>query len=159
MKLLPCDINLKLLLEKAKLEILVSTSQVALDIKREKLCKVLIKFSAFGQREIQAEYRNERKHLKQLLPKCIRNIIWTICISFRSQRRRTKCSCRFFIVVVGTEFQRHLMQKFANKRICCDSTHGTTDKQTIRIYYVCKQTFYISQACISQKVKVFPFEN
>ena len=65
----------------------------------------------------------------------------------------------YFIVVVQTEFQRHLMQKFANKGICCDSTHGTTGKQTIRIYYVCKQTFYISQACISQKVKVFPFEN
>ena len=56
-----------------------------------------------------------------------------------------------FIVVVQTEFQRHLMQKFANKGICCDSTHGTTGKRTIRIYYVCKQTFYISLACISQK--------
>ena len=33
-----------------------------------------------------------------------------------------------FIVVVQTEFQRHLMQKFANKGICCDSTHGTTGK-------------------------------
>ena len=76
MKLIPCDINLKLLLEKAKLEITVSTSQVALDIKRKKLCKGLIKFSAFGQGEIEAECRNERKHLKHLLPKGIRNI-WT----------------------------------------------------------------------------------
>ena len=33
-----------------------------------------------------------------------------------------------FIVVVQTEFQRLLMQKFANKGICCDSTHGTTGK-------------------------------
>ena len=56
-----------------------------------------------------------------------------------------------FIVVVQTKFQHHLMQKFANKGICCDSTHGTTGKRTIRIYYVCKQTFYISLACISQK--------
>ena len=64
-----------------------------------------------------------------------------------------------FIVVVQTEFQRHLMQKFANKGICSDSAYGTTGKRTIRIYYVCKQTFYISRACISQKVKVFPFEN
>ena len=30
-----------------------------------------------------------------------------------------------FIVVVQTKFQHHLMQKFANKGICCDSTHGT----------------------------------
>ena len=29
-----------------------------------------------------------------------------------------------FIVVVQTEFYCHLMQKFANKGICCDSTHG-----------------------------------
>ena len=77
MKLLPYDINLKLLLEKAKLEITVSTSQVALDIMRKKLCKGLIKFSAFGQREIQAECRNERNHLKHLLTKGIGNIIWT----------------------------------------------------------------------------------
>ena len=46
-----------------------------------------------------------------------------------------------FIVVVQTEFQRHLMQKFASKGICCDSTHGTTGKRAFRIYYACKQTF------------------
>ena len=43
-----------------------------------------------------------------------------------------------FIVAIQTEFQRHLMQKFANKGICCDSTHGTTGKRTIRIYYFIK---------------------
>ena len=51
-----------------------------------------------------------------------------------------------FIVVVQTKFQRHLMQKFANKAICCDSTHGITGKGTIR-NILCKQTFYISRAC------------
>ena len=60
-----------------------------------------------------------------------------------------------FIVVVQTEFQRHLVQKFVNKGICCDSTHGTKGKRTIRIYYVCKQTFYILRVSISQKVKSF----
>ena len=43
-----------------------------------------------------------------------------------------------FIVVIQTEFQRHLMQKFAYKGICCDSTHGTLGKRTIRIYYFIK---------------------
>ena len=56
-----------------------------------------------------------------------------------------------FIVVVKSEFQRHLIQKFANKGICCDSTHGTTGKQTIRIYYVCKQTFYIRERAYLKK--------
>ena len=73
---LPCNINLKLFLEKTKLKITVSTSQVASDVMKTKLRKGLIKFSAFGQREIEAECRNKRKHLKHLLPKGIRNI-WT----------------------------------------------------------------------------------
>ena len=36
-----------------------------------------------------------------------------------------------FIVVVQTEFQRHVMPI----RVCCDTAHGTKGKQTIRIYY------------------------
>ena len=31
-----------------------------------------------------------------------------------------------FIVIMQTEFQKHLMQKFGSKGLCCDTTHGTT---------------------------------
>ena len=55
-----------------------------------------------------------------------------------------------FIVVVQTEFQRHLMQNFANKGICCDSTHGTTGKRTIRIYCVCKHFTYGERAYLKK---------
>ena len=56
-----------------------------------------------------------------------------------------------FIVVVQTKFQHHLMQKFANKGICCDSTHGTTGKRTIRIYYVCKHFTYRERAYLKKQ--------
>ena len=80
-------------------------------------------------------------------------------LTFHLGFKKEEETVRVFIVVVLTEFQSHLMQKFANKGICCDCILGTTGKRTIRIYCVCKQIFYISRACISQKVKVFPFEN
>ena len=31
-----------------------------------------------------------------------------------------------FVVIMQTEFQKHLMQKFGSKGLCCDTTHGTT---------------------------------
>ena len=62
-------------LKKLKLEITVCPSQVPLDIMRTKLCKGLIKSSSSVQREIEADCRNETKHLQHLLPKGIRNII------------------------------------------------------------------------------------
>ena len=35
-----------------------------------------------------------------------------------------------FIVVVQIEFQRHLIQKFVSKEMCCDSAHGATGKKS-----------------------------
>ena len=31
-----------------------------------------------------------------------------------------------FVIIMQTEFQKHLMQKFGSKGLCCDTTHGTT---------------------------------
>ena len=31
-----------------------------------------------------------------------------------------------FVVIMQTQFQKHLMQKFGSKGLCCDTTHGTT---------------------------------
>ena len=31
-----------------------------------------------------------------------------------------------FVVTMQTEFQKHLMQKFVSKGLCCDTAHGTT---------------------------------
>ena len=31
-----------------------------------------------------------------------------------------------FVVIMQTEFQKHVMQKFVSKGFCCDTTHGTT---------------------------------
>ena len=31
-----------------------------------------------------------------------------------------------FVVIMQTEFLKHLMQKVGNKGLCCDNTHGTT---------------------------------
>lgn len=33
-----------------------------------------------------------------------------------------------FVIVMQTAFQRSLMQKFGDKGLCCDATHGTTGK-------------------------------
>ena len=126
-------------MKKLNLEITVCPSQVPLDIMRTKLCKGLIKFSSSVQRQIEADCGNETKQLQHLLPKGIRYIIRTTCyFHLGVKEEEENVHVDDFIVVVQTEFQRHLMQKFANKGICCDSTHGTTGKRTIRIYYLIK---------------------
>lgn len=31
-----------------------------------------------------------------------------------------------FVIVIQTEFQKHMLRQFGSKGLCCDSTHGTT---------------------------------
>ena len=33
-----------------------------------------------------------------------------------------------FVIIMQTTFQRSLMQKFGDKGLCCDATHGTTGR-------------------------------
>ena len=46
-----------------------------------------------------------------------------------------------FVVTMQTEFQKHLMQKFGDKRLCCDNTHRTTGYDFILNFFLVLDEF------------------